>query len=72
MYHIVNVKVYKMTRMVLRQEDGITGAEPCNASVNEQQQYPQQTGVLHVPTEEKMRKLSEGWKLKENKSQKMK
>ncbi|MPC79138.1 hypothetical protein E2C01_073651 [Portunus trituberculatus] len=42
-----------------------TGVEPCNASVNEQQQYPEQTGVLHIPAEEKMRKLSEGWKQKE-------
>lgn len=55
LYHIVNLKVYKQNDTNgLRQEDDITGAEPCNASVNEQQQYPEQTGVLHIPAEEKV------------------
>ncbi|XP_068240319.1 lysine-specific demethylase 5B-B-like [Palaemon carinicauda] len=55
LYHIVNLKVYKQNDTnSLRQEDDINGAEPFNASVKEQQQYPEQKGVLHIPAEEKV------------------
>ena len=51
----MNLKVYKQNDTnSLRQEDDITEVEPCNTSVNEQQQYPEQTGVLHIPAEDKV------------------
>ena len=54
LYYIVNLKLYKQDDTNGFSQDDITVAEePCNASVNEQQ-YPEQTGVLHIPAEEKV------------------
>lgn len=53
LYHIVNLKIYKQNDTNGLSQDDITEAEPCNASVNEQQQIPEQMGVLHIPAEEK-------------------